>query len=134
MQIDAFSRDQLASMFKALIDLDVLSVEDIELAFRKSELTPEMRRMVDLIHSIFCINPHDGDTPFTCLYYVEENLENTWTLNSHILWITDAFQRLSEMGISNEKQLSEALRVAKDCKLKLDTTPGAKELLLHWLS
>ena len=131
LDIKTMTRDQLAAIVEGLQSEYSLTTEQVLLALAKNP-TAEMKRIVDLVHTFLCTNPHNSDDPKAtlCHYYEEELLEDTWHLPAHEHWFLCTTTLMKESNILTEKGLLSALQKASEAYTLATNTPGASHILL----
>ena len=68
-----------------LVAKGMITEDDIAKAQSEAATLQFDRDIIDTIHSVMCGADHDTDE---CLWYMEEQLPNTWELTFHRLWTT----------------------------------------------
>jgi predicted RNA-binding protein YlxR (DUF448 family) len=117
-------------ILRELIRLGKITEEDILVA-RKRNPTNEMKRIVDLIHGVFCVAEH---APHGCGYYVEENEPSAWQLTEHQVWIELTMSLMQELSIGSEREMLDCYRAARKTKEEIESlTPQAQDLLQRLL-
>jgi hypothetical protein len=113
-----------------LVRLGKITNEDI-LTARKRNPTNEMKRIVDLIHGVFCVAEH---APHGCGYYFEENEPKPWELTEHQVWIELTMSLMLELNIRSEMEMLDCYRAARKTKEEISSlTPQAQDLLQRLL-
>lgn len=115
MELDA---DTAKATLDKLIADGLLTQEQVLTAMRYSP-TPQMKVVVDLIHTAFCRDSHDG----TCRYYDEEKADACWQMEEHQEWFdftTNIIFGFNMKGVADLKiALKDANKIFADI-IKLD--------------
>ncbi len=72
-----------AQILNQLIAKGMITEDDVAKAQAETAIRLFDRGMVETIHSVMCGADHDTDE---CLWYMEEQLPDTWELTFHKLW------------------------------------------------
>ncbi len=98
--INRMSKDVLACV---LNNLDITN--RIPAALAKNPCN-EIKRMTDLIHSVFCDLDHECGE---CAYYHEDQFDTGWSQPHHTLWLSATTNAMFSCDIANEKELLDAI-------------------------
>ena len=103
-------------ILEGLIKSGKITHEDIREIERRI-IDSHLIKAVDIIHSILCNKPHlqpgeiDADG---CLYYVEEQMDSTWTRDEHIYWLDKTREIMySYKIVSSEEFLEKLIKAMK---------------------
>jgi hypothetical protein len=121
MRLEELSKDTAIQLLKNLN----LSEAQLEEAMWR-ELSPELKRTVDLVHTIFCRN-------LGCLYENESAIETCWLEKEHKDWLSKTRLLMLELDCSCEERLRflfTALTPALECLAALEETYPTAFLLL----
>jgi len=140
MNINNLSLDTAKAILGYLIDSDKITKDDLTNALKFS-LPNGMKRIVDAIHTTFCLTTHEIVIPTSdkgyCKYYDEETLEDCWQQSRHEHWTNETTKILQELDISDEniffKTLSDAKFQLEQLKAFETKNPKAFKLMLKLL-
>lgn len=84
--------------------------------------SPEMQRMVDIMHDFLCMTEHGDPKDLgkkfkkkkLCFYPVEENLEGVWSHPFHKKWLSITLSVMEQLGVGTEEGLQKVVKQVKE--------------------
>lgn len=131
MDLEKLTREQMELLILEFAKRGKMTEGEMEQVVNLA-LSHEDRNTIGAYHSIMCNLDHELEGG--CDYYQEEVLENTWGRRDHILWTNNSKSFMQECGLTNYRQLRDAITQATDFAQKASRIPGCAKLLYHLLA
>lgn len=142
LKIDTLTGEAARNIIHYLVENHGITEEDIKFAIR-SNLTVDMKRLTDSVHSVFCKLRHrtagigDKADRADCCYQIEEVVDTCWTEPDHEYWLNITTELMEGIGFSSEASflnlLGEARRITSLMLDMKNKNPSAYALLLKLL-
>lgn len=83
--------------------------------------SPEMQRMVDILHGLLCTVEHADPGDVTkdtdenlCYYNVEETITSTWVLPFHKKWLRISLNVMRQLDVAGEEGMKKVVKQVKE--------------------
>ena len=98
-------------VIEELIKMGKITYDDVTHA-ESMIVDDNLTKATDIIHSILCNKPHlqPGEIDIDgCLYYVEEQMDDTWYREGHLYWLSSTREIMNDYKITSSDVFLEKL-------------------------